>query len=192
MANTVSVINLIQGPADIYTGAFGATEPADTTVNTSPPTSSWTGVGGTMGGVNIAINQTFAILNVDQLVDTPARRLTARDVQIKTTMAEATLANLTLAMNDVTAASGAGYSNIEPQFTNSAISPTYRALLLDGQAPGSATDSFNRRVIARKVVSIDNIGIDYAKDTQGGIPVTWGAHYVTSAIAPFHIVDQTS
>lgn len=192
MANTVNVVNLIQGPADVYTGAFGATEPADTTVNTAPPASSWTGVGATMGGVNITINQTLAVLDVDQLVDVPARRLTARDLQIKTTMAEATLANLNLAMNDTTQASGAGYANLEPQFTNSAITPTYRALLLDGQAPGSSTDSFNRRVIARKVLAIDNISIDYAKATQGGIPVTWGAHYVTSAIAPFHIVDQTS
>lgn len=190
--NVVTVINLVQGPADLYVGAFGAAEPTDALVNTAPATSSWTGIGGTMGGVNITVNQTFSALTVDQLVDTPATRLTARDFQVKTTMAEPTLINLGIAFNDVTATSAAGWSAIEPQATVSAVTPTYRALIVDGQAPGSATDAFNRRIIVRKAVSMDNVTYDYAKETQAGVPVTFRGHYVSTAILPWHIVDQTS
>lgn len=188
----VNVINLTQGPATLYTGAFGAAEPADSAVNATPPTSSWTDVGGTTGGVQININQTFATLAVDQIVDTPGRRLTARDVQVQTTLAETTLANLSTALNGSSASSAAGYSAIDPVIDSSAVTPGYIAILIDGQAPGSASGAFRRRTIVRKVLSIDNTSQQHAKDTQNGIPVTFGAHYVSPSIKPFHIVDQTS
>jgi hypothetical protein len=185
---SVTATNLILGPGTLYTGAFGAVEPLDAAVNAAPAASAWTDVGGTMGGVTLTVNQSFTELEVDQIVDVPGRRLTKRDLQIKTSMAEPTLANFSLALNGGTAASGANWSSYEPSNVTSATQPTYIAALVDGYAPGG----FRRRVIVRKVLSIDNVAEDMKKDGQSVYTVIFAAHYVSSAIAPFHVVDQTS
>lgn len=185
----VTATNLTQGPATLYTGAFGATEPADTVVNTTPPSSSWTDVGGTNDGVKLSIDQTYTELEVDQIVDRVGSRLTKRDFMVETTFAEPTLANLSLAMNGGTSASGSGYSSFEPSYASSATQPTYKALLFDGWAPGGA---YNRRVIVRKALSTDATELAYTKDKMTVYGVKFAGHYVSASIAPIHIVDQTS
>lgn len=186
---TVTATNLCQGPATLYTGAFGATEPADSAVNTSPPSSSWTDVGGTQDGLKFTIDQSYAELEVDQIVDRVGSRLTKRNFMVETSMAEPTLDNLSLAMNGGTSASGAGYSSFEPSFASSATQPTYKALLFDGWAPGGA---YTRRVIVRKALSVDAVETSYTKDKQTLFSVKWAAHYVSASTAPLHVVDQTS
>ena len=57
----VTTTNLIMGPANLYIATFGATEPADTDVNTTPPASSWTDLGGTQDGVKLSIDQTYTV-----------------------------------------------------------------------------------------------------------------------------------
>lgn len=187
MATTVS--NLVLGPATLYTGAFGATEPLDSAVNTTPAVSAWTPVGGTTSGLTLTVNQTYTELEVDQVVDSVGRRLTKRELDITTEMAEPTLNNLSLALNGGTQASGAGYATYDPLTASSATQPTYVALLMDGWAPGGA---FNRRAILRKCLSTAKLAFLYAKDKQNVFAVTWNAHYVSQSITPFHIVDQTS
>lgn len=192
-----NVVNLVQGPAAIYIGAFGATEPANALVNTVPAASAWTDLGGTTDGATISINQEYKELEVDQIVDIPGRRLTKRDMSVKTNLAEPTLQNLLYSLNDVNGgalgASGAGFSGYyEPAFTDSATQPTYRALILWGWAPGSGAGNVSKRrmVILRKVLSSDNVEFAYKKEDQTVFSVTWSVHYVTSAIAPFKIVDE--
>ena len=46
---SVTATNLCLGPGTLYTGAFGAAEPADADVNTTPEVSAWTDLGGTPG-----------------------------------------------------------------------------------------------------------------------------------------------
>lgn len=184
----VTTTNLIMGPATLYLGAFGATEPADTDVNTTPPASTWTDVGGTQDGVKITIDQTYTPLEVDQIVDVPGSRLTKRAVMVETNLAEPTLENLKLLLNDGTAASGAGYKSLEPIYASSATQPTYRALLLDGYAP----TQLRRRLIVRKVLSTEKVESTYKKDSQTLFTVKWDAFYVTSSIAPFKYIDATS
>ncbi|TXJ78632.1 hypothetical protein E2C11_16630 [Streptomyces lavendulae] len=186
----VTTTNLVQGPATLYSGAFGATEPADSAVNTAPPASSWTDVGGTQDGVKITIDQSYTDLEVDQVVDRVGSRLTKRDFTIETSMAEVTLANLSLALNGGTSASGAGYSSFEPVYASSATQPNYRALLFDGWAPG--TSAFNRRVIVRKALSTDAVEMAYTKDKQTVFGVKFSGHYVSNSVSPIHVVDQTS
>lgn len=178
---SVTVSNLVQGPATLYLAAFGASEPVDAT---STPSSAWSDIGGTTDGTELTINQEYKELEVDQIVDVPGRRLVKRDMQVKTNMAEPTLHNLKYALNGGTVSTG-GDSYV-PANNSSATQPTYMALLIDGfSAEGAA-----RRVILRKVLSIDNVSFAYKKDAQTVYSVTWGAHYVSSVIEPFHILDE--
>lgn len=184
----VTTTNLIQGPATLYSGAFGATEPADTAVNTTPAASAWTDCGGTQDGVKLSVNQTYSELEVDQITLRVGSRLTKADYMIETTFAEVTLENLSFVLNGGTAASGAGYKSYDPNVTSSATQPTYTAMVFDGWAPSQ----FRRRVIARKVLSTDSIEVAYTKDKQTVLSAKFACHYVTSGITPIHVVDQTS
>jgi hypothetical protein len=184
----VTTTNLIQGPGTLYTGAFGATEPLDTAVGDAPDSGVWTDVGGTTDGVQLSIMQEFSELAVDQIVDVPGRRLVKRDLSLTTNMAEPTLANLAAAMNleSSSVTDGSGFKKLEPSSDTSATQPTYKALILDGFAPEQLT----RRVIVRKVLSTNNVDFAYQKDAQTVFSVTWSAHYVSSAVKPFAIVDE--
>ena len=189
----VTVSNLILGPGTLYTGLFGALEPTDATVNVAPATSSWTDVGGTLNGIALAIDQQYTELLVDQLVDSIGRRLTKREFTISTQMAEPTLNNLSLSLNGSTQTSGSitsggTYNTLEPLFATSATQPTYIAMLVDGYAP----NSFRRRVIFRRMLSTAAVGTDMDKAKQTVFTVSFNGHYVSSTIAPFHLVDQLS
>jgi hypothetical protein len=190
----VTALNLLAGPGVLYTSAFGATEPADSTVNTTPSASTYTDVGGTNDGVKITITQDYFALDVDQVVDIPGRRLSKRDVQVETNLAEPTLANLALVLNEPasTITASAAFSTFDPSNTNAATQPTYKAALFDGWAPGASAGGWNRRVIVRKVLSIEGTEFMYKKDDQAVFKVTFGAHYVSSSIRPFRVIDQTA
>ncbi|HEY0774148.1 MAG TPA: hypothetical protein VGD51_08710 [Nocardioidaceae bacterium] len=184
---SVTVTNLIQGAATLYNGAYGtATEPADSAVNTAPPASGgWTDCGGTNDGVTLSIGQEFAELEIDQVIDVPARRQTKRDVQIQTNLAEGTLANLKLALNGGTSASGTGYESYTPTDGLTNTEPDYSAVILDGLAP----ESMRRRVIGRKVLNTENVESAYKKDGQWLIPVAFATHWISASTAPYHVVD---
>lgn len=177
----VTSTNLIQGPAVLYTGLFGATEPA--TVATQPATG-WTDVGGTKDGAELTIADEYAVLDVDQIVYEIERRRTKRVVSIKTSLAEATLANLALAVANT--APVANVLNADDGLA--AFKPGYSAILLDGIAPGG----FRRRIIIRKTLPTDSVGMAYKKDGQTLLPVTWTGHWVSASITPFKIEDATS
>lgn len=194
MAATVT--NLISGPGEIYTGAFGATEPVDTAVGTeplvAPDSGAWTDAGATSDGVNLVIGQEFFELEIDQIIERAGSRQTKRTFDIQTNMAEVTLANLALAINSTAGvvASGTGataISKLEPDTTTSVQQPTYRALIFDGWAP----DSKRRRVKARKMLANDNVEIAYKKGELTVLAVTWAGHFVSNSIKPFDIVDHT-
>ncbi|MFE1849852.1 hypothetical protein ACFYOF_06240 [Streptomyces sp. NPDC007148] len=184
----VTTTALIQGPATLYSGAFGATEPTDTQVNTTPAASSWTDLGGTQDGVKLSVDQTYSELEVDQITLRVGSRLTKQDFTIETSLAEATLENLSLTLNGGTAASGAGWKSFDPNVTSSATQPNYFAVIMDGYAP----NQFRRRVIGRRMLNTDSSELAYTKDKQTLIPAKFAGHYVSNSITPFHIVDQTS
>ena len=187
-----NVVNLVQGPATLYIAPFQTTEPADSNVSTGPTATAWVDLGGTTDGAELSINQEYKELEVDQVVDIPGRRLTKRDMSVKTNLAEPTLENLAFALNDGTITTGATSDVYEPAFTDSATQPTYRALYLHGWAAGDggSGQSKRRAVILRKCLSSDNVEFAYKKEDQTVFSVTWSVHYVTSSIAPFKIVDE--
>lgn len=188
---SVTVTNLIMGPGTIYQGAFGAVEPFDYNVNLVPPSSSWTDIGGTLNGITLSVDQSYTELMVDQLVDSIGRRLTKREFLVTTQMAEPTLANLTTALNGATSAAGATsaggtYQTLEPLFATSATQPTYIALVIDGYAP----NSLRRRAIFRRMLSTAKVDTAMDKAKQTVFTVSFNGHYVSSVIAPIHVVDQ--
>jgi hypothetical protein len=184
---SVTATNLTMGPGTLYHGLFGAVEPTDALVNSTPAASAWTDVGGTSDGVKLIIDQKYTELDVDQVVDVPGRRLTKRDLQLQTSMAEPTLNNLTLALNASTQATGSGFASLEPDFGTSATQPHYCALILDGYNGDSA-----RRIIVRKALSTDKVETSYMKDKQTLLKVTFSAHYVSPTVAPFKVIDEVS
>lgn len=184
--------NLIMGPAQVYLGAFGALEPTDTNVNTTPAASAWTEVGLTDGGVSLTITPKFTDFNADQIVDVPGTRMTSRTIVVGSTMSEVTLANLANALNSTVGATGANYATFDPNFGQFASQLPYAAVLLDGWAASASGQNFRRRVILRKTMQTSKVDLNYAKDKQLGLSVTWQAFFVSNSIAPYHIVDQTA
>jgi hypothetical protein len=188
-----TVTNLVQGPADLYIAAVSVTEPLDTAVVTAPGVG-YTDLGGTVDGVDLIIKQDWKELEVDQVVDVPGSRLVKRVFQVKTKLAEPTLETLAKLTPSGAIVSGTGVKSLEPAIDSSATQPTYFALLIDGYAPGVAAGgtSFRRRVLVRRVLSTDDVKFSYMKDKQSVFEVTFSAHYVSAAVKPFKIVDQTT
>ncbi|GAA4082714.1 hypothetical protein [Actinomadura miaoliensis] len=186
----VTVTNLIQGPADLFVGQFGATEPPEEEValpvdETSVATE-WRDIGGTQGGVTLEVELEYSELEVDQIVDIPESRLTKRTFKVNTNMAEPTLENLRFAFNGGTINTGAGYKSYSPTMDNSAVSPNYSAAIFDGIAPAG----LRRRVIVRKVINEATVEQESVKDGQTLLPVELKAHYVSRSVPPFDYVDE--
>lgn len=197
-ALSVNASNLVLGPARLYVAAFGATEPADTTVTpdgvTTPPASPWVDVGGTDGGATFEVDTTYTDLSVDQIIMNVGSRLTDLKMTVTTKMSEMTLANLTTALNSITtSASGSGWASEDVVVTSAASQPTYAALIIDGWAPSLSTGaSALRRVIVRKVLSQAKVTLAYDKKTQQSYDCTFNAYFVSNSVNPCHVVDQTA
>jgi hypothetical protein len=178
----VTSTNLIQGPATLYYAPFGSAEPAS--IGTAPA-APYVDLGGTNDGVTLNVSQDWAQLGVDQLVDTPESRRTGRTITIATNLAEATLANWAIALNN--SAPTAGKLTLD-EGGPLAFQPAYGAIILDGIAPGG----FRRRFVGRKVLSTESVESAYKKDDQTLIPVTFTLHWVSSSIRLFDVTDATS
>lgn len=185
----VSTTNLIQGPAVMYIGLVGATEPADAQINT-PPSTGWTDVGATQGGVTLTSTLTIDSLDIDQVPDIPQDVITARSHVIATNLAEATLVNLARSWNlsettAITTGTSPAGSILEPAADLTTFVPVYHALILDGIAPGG----FKRRVILRRGIQTGAVGVPYQKAGQTLVPVSYRSTYVSPTIKPIRIVD---
>lgn len=186
------------GPARLYVATFGATEPLDSSVTpngtTTPPGSPWTDVGGTDGGVTWEADTTYTSLTVDQVPMDVGARLTEVKITVTAKLAEITQANMQVAFNQLaTTSSGSGYQTLDLLPASSGTQPTYAALLIDGWAPlTSGGASALRRVIVRKVLSQAKASLVADKKTQQSLELSFQAYWVSSSLAPLHVVDQTA
>jgi hypothetical protein len=189
-----AAFQVLQGPAKLYYGTFSATaanEPGLAAINSAPQASAWTYAGFTSDGTTVTINQTFSEMRVDQLPDRVGTKMTERELQVQSNLAEATLANLSLGFNGGTVTTASGYSYYEPVYDETALQPTYIAILLDGYAPSSSAGvSKRRRFLIRKALSTENVETAYKKDELTLVPVTFTSHFVSDTVAPFRIVDE--
>jgi hypothetical protein len=185
------------GPATLYWAPFGATEPANSAILSPPSSSVWTDVGGTADGTSVLleVDQTYTDIGVDQLVDPVGARLTKRTIQVTAALEEATLQNITLALNQLTTTTPqSGYTVLDPITATSASQPTYTALIIDGWAPtaGTAETQCRRRLVIRKCLSSSKLDFEYEKSKPNIFNTTWTSFYVSGSVAPFEITDQTS
>lgn len=177
--NSIVPSNVLQGPADVYTGNFGATEPANAAAVID--STAWKFVGATDGGATLTLSQTYSNMEVDQVALPVGARRTAQSVELATTLAEATLANLRRAFN---AAISAGTTfELDSQIANA--DPTYTSVLLKGLSPGGSP----RLVIIRRALSTANVALAWKKDGKTVIPVTFSGYYVSQSIAAFKVDD---
>lgn len=185
MAGEINTSNLIQGPAEVYVGAFGAAEPATPMAEVDEEV--WRFLGATDGGATLNVETEWSDLIVDQLVEVAERRLVGRNSSIATSLAEATLANMAVALNadaptttgNVTELTVAG-GGLE------AFKPNYFAVLLRGASPNGG----QREVIIRKALSTESVESAYTKDGKTLIPVTFRSHYVSKSIASMRRRDE--
>ena len=191
--------NLVLGPANLYIAPYGsATEPTDASVTPNgwltPPSSPWTDVGGTEGGVSFEVDTKYTDLTVDQIIMNVGSRLTELSMMVTTKLSEVTLGNLTNALNSITSASsGTGYSTLDITVTSAASQPSYAALMIYGWAPfTSGGTPALRRIIVRKVLSQAKVALMYDKKTQASYGVTFNSYFVSNSINPVHIADATA
>lgn len=174
----VTPSNVLMGPAKIYTAPVGAAESAS---GATALAAAWIDLGGTSGGATLTIGQTYTPMTVDQIAMPVGSRKTEQMVSVATSMAEATLANLRMALN---LASGAG-TTVELDAEISNADPLYQAVCLEGQKPGGGA----RRIYVRRTLSTESIGMAFQKDGQTLVPVTFSAYYVSSTIKAVKIDD---
>jgi hypothetical protein len=200
--------NVVQGPAEVYWGIFGAiTEPPATnaallTDPVSAGGAGYTDFGATMGGVSWDVAYTYGQIKADQVIDPIGARLTGRAITVTMSLLEATLANLKASMNQsATINVGSGISTLDPGgavaapglTTPQITQPTYGALIIDGWAPALGSGvAARRRFILRKVLNDIKATAKYDLVTQTVWACTFTCYYVSSSISPFIIEDQTA
>lgn len=182
---TVTATNLIAGPAHLWVAVFGSPEPAGPL---AAPAAPWRDVGGTQGGVRLVADRTFFELEVDQVIQRVGSVPTKEDFSIATSLAEGTLENFALALNEVESAiqDGTDSRYLELGGTTPGGTPNYIAVLLDGLAP----DGKRRRVTLRKALSTASVEQAYQKSGQTLIPVTLTGHYVSPSVRPIRVEDE--
>jgi hypothetical protein len=185
------------GAATVYWAPFGSTEPAYTAITSPPNSAVWTDVGGTADGSSILLEVEHSLtdIRVEQLVDPVGARVSKRVIQVTASLEEGTLANMNLAMNQLTTISpGSGYTVLDPLTAVTAFQPTYMAIMIDGWAPttGTSENECKRRMIIRKCLSSSKVDLEYEKTKPVLYNTTWTGYWVSTSIAPFEIIDQTS
>lgn len=193
----IQPLNVCMGPAIVYWAPFGSAEPAYAAITSPPSSSVWTDVGATVDGssVLLEVQHTFSDIGAEQLIDPIGARLTKRVIQITVALEEATLNNMNLAMNQLlTQSPGTGYTVADPITTVSSTQPQYMAIIIDGWAPttGTSEEECKRRIVIRKCLSSSKVDLEYEKTKPTVFNTTWTGYWVSSSIAPFEIIDQTS
>lgn len=188
MATPIIATNLIAGPAKLWVAPFGSTEPLDSAL-ADDPAAPWRFAGATNDGVTLNIAREFFELEVDQVTMTVESRQTKFSYTVATNLAEGTLENLALALNELDSSitTTAGVDSLEPTVDDSGATVNYAAILLDGRAPNGA----RRRVICRKTLSTEDVESAYKKDAMTLIPVSFKGHWVSDSIKPIRIMNPT-
>lgn len=188
--------NLVQGPAILRWGLFGATEPAHTAVASDPDGAVWTDFGGTADGTDVTLEDdlTYTDQTVDQIVMAVGTRLTKEMVQVSATLAEATVENMQTVRNQLgSITTGTGFKAYAPGIAagTSATQPQYLALMIDGWAPELAGGgAARRRLILRKCVSASKLANTFQKTKMSLYACTFTGYWISPSIEPYDVCDE--
>jgi hypothetical protein len=186
MTAPLNRLNLLQGPMKLYIAKWTAVddEPDNPVSLATTPAAPFDYMGATRGGVNLLIEQTYTIMEVDQVVGPADVRLTSEVVRLAATLAEPTLANLSRILNSGAVAAGAFTPRGSDALAN-AIPSNYK-VIADGLAPGGV--NLRRRVILRRAVNTEGVGLMGAKADAAGLSASMLALYVDGD-APYDVED---
>lgn len=176
---TIIPSEVLQGPADIFGGLFGAVEPAN--AEAVIDSAVWEFLGATDGGATVTIGQTYTPMMVDQVALAVGSRLTEQSGTLATSLAQATLKNLKRALNDPTL-TGTTFG-LKSKISN--VEPAYRAYLLKGLSP----EGTPRLVFVRRALSTENVALAWTKGDKTMIPVTFSAFYISETVDAIFIDD---
>lgn len=187
----IDVRNIVVGAANVFFSASTTTvggRPSDPMASVAASQSmstylrsastNWIEAGLTTEGVDISYEPTYGEVMVDQLLDVAKIFKQSLRVTARTTLAEATLANLEVAFGNegtVTSAVSSVVMNLPAGALGA--EPVERSLVFVSQSvPGTALTATgpNERVyFARRVVSMDTVAHSMKRDTATVFPVTF-------------------
>lgn len=197
MSPTLVANNTVRGPANVWVGTFGVTEPAQSNAALiADPSTGWTSIGLTTGGVTWDDDQTVSGTRADQVLDEIGARITARKTMVTFSMEEPTLARLAIVLNNFGTVSspGSGISVYDPGQFNAGNIPSYTAILVDGWGPQiSGGGAARRRAIFRKVLNTASKVEAVYDPTKDGVWAFSGqCYFVSTSISPYVVMDQTA
>lgn len=194
----VDVRNIVVGAANVFWSASTTTtggRPAEPTWNSASSaavslrgSTSWVEAGLTTEGVDISYEPNYGEVMVDQLLDVAKIFKQSLKVTAKTTLSEATLANLEVAFGNENTVSYASVSSVVMSLPAGALGtePVERSLIFVSQSsPGAtqtgwgtastsvANNNTERVYFARRVVSMDTVAHSMKRDAATVFPVTF-------------------
>lgn len=195
----IDVRNIVVGAANVFfsassgtlksldpTGQFGSGSTASTATAWArgAGAASWTEAGLTTDGIDISYEPNYGEVTVDQLLDVAKIFKQSLRVTAKTTLAEATLANLEVAFGNAGTVTWSSASTASMALPAGAIGsdPVERSLLFvsqsvptsgaSSQATISAAGAGDERVYyARRVISMDTVAHSLKRDAATVFPV---------------------
>lgn len=188
MAGAVNKQNITVGAASIFLGPNwdGTTadpKPAfinDTYRNTLAASATWTNVGYTMEGLEIAYEPDYADVEVDQILDSAIIFKQAQKVSLNTTFAESTLFNLMVGWGQAAATlnSTASDATLDVDGGSLGDAPNERGLIAVGNGVyGRGTNSaYSERVYhAFRVLQVEQTTYSMKRNEASGVPVSFRA-----------------
>ncbi|MFB5192653.1 hypothetical protein [Alicyclobacillus fastidiosus] len=146
-------------------------------------------VGATDGGVTLTVKETLTSIAIDQATADVVDAVKSVEATVKTTLSEATLQNLAIAMDMPAPVVGTSPANLTLSLAMNTGKKKEHALVFVGPAAGTYA---NRTYTCPKAVSIVSVDETVMKDKQKGYVVEWKLHPdLTNLTAPFGtVVDQ--
>lgn len=167
--------NVILGPGRIYMAALGTAEPAS--ASATLPSANWIALGYTEDGTDMTIERTNdKIMVAEELY--PVRVVNSETtVQLKTRLAEPTLANLNAALGGGSAGSNTA--------TSLQIPTSLTGIMLIHDSEESPISATNRRILFREVYPTGAIAINFKKSPDKTLlDVTWDCVLPSSQTSP--------
>lgn len=186
--------NVLTGTGDLYIGDFGAvTEPAASGSINTVPTSGWTDLGGTLGGVSVSLKAEFAMQEMDQFTMDLGAVPSKETVEVTMSLAEITFQNLNFAMAGGTINSAGGVNRFDPVAPNAGRSVAYKSIMIVGRAPGTEANpaTRNRIIVLRKVLSTAGLTYNMSKTDQTVLEVTFSGFAVSKTVLPWNMWELT-
>ncbi len=168
---------IVAGPADVYVAAVNTAFPDVD----DAPNGSWTLLVKTEGGVKVKHSQSIELLRADQSTG-PLKAIRSEEMlEVATNLAELTLENFALLLNDVTVTTAAGPPAIKSINLWQGFDVAQFALLVRGPSPYG---DFELQYEIPIVVQVDEPEAEFVRDNKAVLAAKWTALEDPDAATP--------